>query len=108
MRKSKNKKKISRNALYTIILFVAGLAITFAANNSVLSGFQARAIQQNIEKLAEENAQLEIKATNLKSLQTLTNSVYSDSDFVKVQNMKHITPAKRADGSERASISVNP
>ncbi|OGE84748.1 MAG: hypothetical protein A3J48_04270 [Candidatus Doudnabacteria bacterium RIFCSPHIGHO2_02_FULL_46_11] len=109
MRRTKTKRKNnSRSLKFTIALAILGMAITVAANHTTSSSFQAREIQQKIEQLAEENEQLEFQATNLKSLQMLSNSFAGQNGMVKVEDLRHITPAKEAEATQRAGIRTNP
>lgn len=85
------KKTKNRRKLLLGILVVAGLGITAAANGFAFSGFHATSLQQKIQKLAEENEQLEIKITNLKSLQNLKDKLQTESGFVPVNQIKYIT-----------------
>jgi|SRR3989344_3375983 len=104
-RKNKNKNK---SLVLVAVFFLVGSGLVFTANNSVLRGFQARKVQQKIEKLSEENRELELQATNLRSLQTLTSSVHAAGNMVKVEKLRHIIPAKRASETQASALTNKP
>lgn len=90
MRHRKTKKSKRSAKLLVGILIIAGLGVTAAANGFAFSGFHATTLQQKIQKLAEENEELELKITNLKSLQNLKDKLQTESGFVPVDQIKYL------------------
>ena len=72
-------------------MFVAGVVgFALAANGLVAVGFNKRNIEAKIGSLMEENKKLELQATNLKSLQLLSESPTAKNLLVPVSGLKHI------------------
>ena len=89
-RKRAKKKKISRHALLIGSTLVMVVGVTFAASSFAATGFQRNKVQSEIEKLLEENTNLEVQVTNLKSLHRLRESVSTQQNLVPVKDLQHI------------------
>ena len=74
-----------------VVAMIVGGGITVAANIFSLTGLRASSMQKQIETLAEENRAVEIKATSLKSLQSIKSSAAAQEELIQVQDLKHIT-----------------